>query len=188
MPADVSKIIKEHEQHMLQSIDALKREYSLIRTGRANPAILDRVLVEYYGEQVPLKQVATLAAPEARLLTIQPWEKPLIKKIMDAITSSDLGLNPSSDGNLIRVPLPPLTTERRKELAKQVARKGEESRVAIRNVRRDAIEKLRALEKDGSISEDELRRYQEQVQKITDAHIEEVGKIEKAKEREVMEA
>ncbi len=188
MPADVSQIIKDHEQHMEQSIEALKREYSLIRTGRANPAVFDRVTVEYYGEQAPIKQVATIAAAEARLLTIQPWEKTMIKKIMDAITSSDLGLNPSSDGNLIRVPLPPLTTERRKELAKQVARKAEESRVAVRNVRRDAIEKLRALEKSGSISEDELRRDQERVQKITDAHIEEIGKVEKAKEREVMEA
>ena len=189
MPTEeVAKLIKESDHHMVQALEALHREYSLIRTGRANPAILDRVTVEYYGDNVPIKQVATIGAPEPRLLTITPWDKTVAKKIVDAITSSDLGLNPVSDGNLIRVPLPQLTTERRKELAKLVAKKGEEGRISVRNIRRDSIEKLRTMEKAGTISEDDLRRHQEQVQKVTDAHIEQIGVIEKAKEREVMEA
>jgi len=185
---DIAQLIKDADHHMLQAIEALKRECSLIRTGRANPAILDRVTVEYYGDKVPIKQVASLAAPEARLLTITPWDKAMTKKIIDAITSSDLGLNPATDGNIIRVPLPQLTTERRKELAKSVAKKAEEGRVAIRNIRREAVEKLRARQKAGTISEDDLHRHQDQVQKVTDAHIEQVAAVEKAKEREVMEA
>jgi ribosome recycling factor len=185
---NVSQLLKETDQHMLQTIEALKREYSFIRTGRANPAILDRVVVEYFEEKVPIKQVASIAAPEPRMLTITPWDKAIAKKIMDAITSSDLGLNPSSDGNLIRVPLPQLTTERRKELAKGVAKKAEEGRIAVRNIRREVVDKLRAMEKAGTISEDELHRYQEQVQKVTDAHIEQIAAVEKAKEREVLEA
>ncbi len=189
MPAaEVNKLLEETDQHMQQTMESLKREYSLIRTGRANPAILDRVMVEYYEERVPIKQVGTIASPEPRLLTITPWDKGMIKKISDAITSSELGLNPASDGNVIRLPLPPLTTERRKELVKQVARKGEEARVATRNIRRDAVERLRSMEKAGTITEDELRRYQEQVQKLTDSHIEQIGVTEKAKEKEVMEA
>jgi len=184
---EVAQLIKDADQHMVQALEALKRECSLIRTGRANPAILDRVTIEHYGSQAPIKQVATIGAPEPRLLTITPWDKAVIKKIIDAITSSDLGLNPMSDGNLIRVPLPQLTTERRKDLAKLVAKKAEEGRVSVRNLRRDVIEKLRARQKDGAISEDDLRRHQEQVQKITDAHIEQIAVVEKAKEREVME-
>jgi ribosome recycling factor len=185
---NVTQVIKDTDQHMVQTLEALKREYSFIRTGRANPAILDRVMVDYFGTPTPIKQVANLAAPEPRLITITPWDKAMIKKISDAITSSDLGLNPMSDGAIIRLPLPPLTTERRKDLAKVVARKAEESRIALRNVRRDTVEKLRAMEKAGTITEDELRRYQEQVQKVTDAHIEQIASVEKAKEREVMEA
>lgn len=185
---EITRLLDDTDQHMQRAMGALKREYSLIRTGRANPAILDRVMVEYYEERVPIKQVGTIAAPEPRLLTITPWDKGMIKKITDAITSSELGLNPVSDGNVIRVPLPPLTTERRKELVKLVARKGEEARVATRNIRREAVEKLRSMEKAGDISEDELRRYQEQVQKLTDAHVEQIGVTEKAKEKEVMEA
>lgn len=189
MPSpEVNKLLDDTDQHMQQTIDALKREYSLIRTGRANPAIFDRVMVEYYGEHVPIKQVGTIAAPEPRLLTITPWDKSMIKKITDAITSSELGLNPVSDGSMIRVPLPPLTTERRKELVKIVARKGEEARIATRNIRRDGVEKLRSMQKAGNISEDELHRYQDQVQKLTDTHTEQIGAVEKAKEKEVMEA
>jgi len=188
MPSEeVTKLISDADQHMVQAIAVLNREYSFIRTGRANPAILDRVTVEYYGDHAPIKQMASIGAPEPRLLTITPWDKTLIKKITDAITSSDLGLNPISDGNLIRVPIPQLTTERRKELAKMVLRKAEEGRVAVRNVRRDAVEKLRSLEKRGAISEDDLHRHQEQVQKLTDSHIEQIAALEKAKEREVME-
>lgn len=188
MPKDaMNQLLKETDTRMLQAIEALKHEFSMLRTGRANPAILDRVRVPYYGEQVPIKQVATITTPEPRLLAIQPWDRAMIKPIIDAITSSDLGLNPSSDGAIIRVPLPQLTTERRKELAKQAARKAEEGRVAVRNCRRETVEKLRAMERSGEISEDDLRRFQEQVQKVTDAHIAQVDELQRAKEREILE-
>ena len=184
---DISQLMKDGDHRMLEAIDAAKRDFAMIRTGRANPAILDRVRVEYYGQMVPVKQVGTISAPDPRLLMISPWDKSMIKPIVDAITSSDLGLNPNTDGNVIRVPLPQLTTERRKELARIVARKTEEGKVAIRNIRRDTVEKLRSMQKDGKISEDDLRRFQEQVQKITDAHIEQLDNVQEAKEREIME-
>jgi len=188
MPKDmIAQIMKETDIHMLATLEALKREFAMVRTGRANPAVLDRVTVEYYGEQVPVKQVATISTPEPRMLLIQPWDKTMVKPVIDAITSSDLGLNPSSDGNLIRVPLPQLTTERRRELVKLAQKKAEEGRVGVRNGRREAIEKLRALEDDGKISKDDLHRFQEQVQKITDAHIAQVEQLLKAKEREILE-
>jgi ribosome recycling factor len=188
MPKDlIAQIMKDTDVHMLQAIEALKREFATIRTGRANPAVLDRVMVEYYSESVPIKQVATITAPEPRLLMIQPWEKTMGKPIIDAITSSDLGLNPNTDGNLIRVPLPQLTTERRKELSRAAAKKAEEGKVIVRNGRRETVERLRALQHDGKMSEDDLRRFQEQVQKITDAHIAQVDELLKAKEREIME-
>jgi ribosome recycling factor len=188
MPKDAfAQLLKEMDVHMLETIDAAKREFAMIRTGRANPAILDRVLVEYYGEKVPIKQVGTISAPEPRLLMISPWDKQMIKPIIGAITSSELGLNPNADGNVIRVPLPQLTTERRKELARMVGRKTEEGKVGLRNIRRDAVEKLRAMQKDGTISEDDLRRFQDQVQKVTNAHIEQLDGLHAAKEREIME-
>ena len=188
MPKDaISATMKDTDSHMLQVIEALKHEFSMVRTGRANPAILDRITVPYYGEAVPVKQVGAISTPEPRMLMIQPWDKAMVKPIIDAITSSDLGLNPSTDGNLIRVPLPQLTTERRRELAKQVAKKAEEGKVGVRNVRRDAVEKLRKMKDSSEISEDDLRRFQEQVQKITDAHIAQVDQLHKAKEREIME-
>jgi ribosome recycling factor len=188
MPKDAfAQLLKEMDRHMLETIDAAKREFAMIRTGRANPAILDRVLVEYYGEKVPIKQVGTISAPEPRLLMISPWDKQMIKPIIGAITSSELGLNPNADGNVIRVPLPQLTTERRKELARMAGRKTEEAKVGLRNIRRDAVEKLRAMQKEGTISEDDLRRFQDQVQKVTDAHIEQLDGLHAAKEREIME-
>lgn len=188
MPTDIiAELMKETDRHMLETIDATKREFAMIRTGRANPAILDRVMVEYYGERVPVKQVGTISTPEPRLLMISPWEKGMIKPIVDAITSSDLGLNPNTDGNVIRVPLPQLTTERRRELARMVARKTEEGKVGIRNTRRDTVDKLRSMQKDGKMSEDDLRRFQDQVQKITDAHIEQLDQLQQGKEKEVME-
>jgi ribosome recycling factor len=188
MPKDaVAQLVTETDQHMVQAIDATKRDYSMIRTGRANPAVLDRVRVEYYGQKVPIKQVGTIAAPEARLLTIAPWDKAMIKPIMDAITTSDLGLNPMSDGAMIRVPLPQLTRERRQELVKLASRKAEECKVSLRNVRRDTIDRLRSMQKNGDISEDDLHRFQNQVQKVTDAHIAQVDQLEKAKAEEIMQ-
>lgn len=188
MPDAVQLLMRETDRHMLEAIEAVKREFSLIRTGRANPAILDRIRVEYYGQMMSVKQVATISAPEPRLLVISPWDKQMAKPIVDAITSSDLGLNPQSDGSIIRVPLPQLTTERRKELAKMVTRKTEEGRVSIRSIRRDTVERLRGMQKGGKISEDDLRRFQDQVQKITDGHVRQLESVEKDKEREIMEA
>ena len=187
MPRDIiAQMMKETDRHMLESIDATKREFAMIRTGRANPAILDRVVVEYYGEKVPIKQVGTISTPEPRLLLIAPWDKAMIKPIVGAITSSELGLNPNTDGSVIRVPLPQLTTERRQELARMVARKTEEGKVSIRNVRRDTLEELRKMEKGGKMSEDDLRRFQDKLQKVTDAHIEQLEKLQQSKEREIM--
>ncbi len=187
MPDVVQQLLKESDRRMLEAIEAVNHEFSLIRTGRANPAILDRIRVEYYGQMVPIKQVATISAPEPRLLMISPWDKQMTKPVIDAITSSDLGLNPNSDGNVIRVPLPQLTTERRKELAKIVARKTEEGKVAVRNVRRDTVEKLRGMQKDGTISEDDLRRFQDQEQKVTDGHVKQLDAAQASKEREILE-
>jgi len=188
MPKDaISGLMADTDARMRQAIEATKREYATIRTGRANPAVLDRVTVEYYGQKVPVKQVATVSVPEPRQLMITPWDKAMVKPIVDAITSSDLSLNPTTDGNVIRVPLPQLTTQRRQELVKLVNRQAEGCRVAVRTVRRETIEKLRVMQKSGSISEDDLHRFQEQVQKITDAHIEQVDQLDKTKAREIME-
>ncbi|MDH4179243.1 MAG: ribosome recycling factor [Armatimonadota bacterium] len=188
MPDAVQRLLKETDGRMLEALEAVQHEFSLIRTGRANPAVLDRIRVEYYGQMVPIKQVATITAPEPRLLAITLWDKQMTKPVIDAITSSDLGLNPNSDGNIIRVPMPQLTTERRKELAKVVARKAEEGKVVMRNVRRDTVEKLRAMQKDGTISEDDLRRTQDQVQKVTNGHIEQLEGAQTSKEREILES
>ena len=188
MPDAVQQLLKETDRRMLEAIEAVQHEFSVIRTGRANPAVLDRIRVEYYGQMVPVKQVATITAPEPRLLAISPWDKQMTKPVIDAITSSDLGLNPNSDGNIIRVPMPQLTTERRKELAKIVARKAEEGKVVMRNVRRDTVEKLRVMHKGGTISEDDLRRTQDQVQKVTNGHIEQLEGAQASKEREILES
>jgi ribosome recycling factor len=188
MPTDaINHLLKETDRHMLESIEAVKREFNSIRTGRANPSILDRIRVEYYGQMMPISQVATVSAPEPRLLVISPWDKQMAKPIIDAITSSDLGLNPSTDGNLIRVPVPQLTTERRRELAKIVAKKTEDGKIAIRNTRRDTVEKLRAIQKDGKMSEDDLHRHTEHAQKVTDGHISQLEQAHAAKDKEIME-
>jgi ribosome recycling factor len=188
MPTDaINHLLKETDRHMLEAIDAAKREFNSIRTGRANPSILDRIRVEYYSQMMPINQVATVSAPEPRLLVISPWDKQMTKPIIDAITSSDLGLNPNSDGNVIRVPVPQLTTERRKELAKIIAKKTEDGKIAIRNTRRETVEKFRAMQKDGKISEDDLRRHTEQAQKVTDGHISQLEQVHAAKNKEIME-
>ncbi len=180
-------VMKHSEEHMEKSIENLKRELLGIRTGKANPGLLDNVKVMYYGQMVPLKQVASIAVPEARLITVQPWEKTMVPEVEKAIQGSELGLNPQSDGTLIRLPIPPLTEERRKDLVKVVKRVGEETRVAIRNIRRDANEKFKKLEKSHDISEDEMHTKQDEVQKLTDKYIERVDEVIAAKEKEVME-
>ncbi|GAB6935734.1 ribosome recycling factor [Calditerricola yamamurae] len=178
-------ILKNAEERMKKAIDVLKKELASLRAGRATPALLDRVMVEYYGTPTPVNQLATISAPEPRLLVIQPWDKSVIGEIEKAIQKSDLGLTPMNDGNVIRIAIPPLTEERRAELAKVVKKHGEEAKVAIRNIRRDANDELKALEKDGQISEDELRRHQESVQKLTDKYTAEVEAVVEAKEKEI---
>lgn len=182
----LNDIKKDAEVRMQKSIEALKAAFVKIRTGRAHPSLLDHVTVDYYGSPVPLSQVANVSAEDARTLTVTPWEKPMVAVIEKAILNSDLGLNPNSAGTTIRVPLPPLTEERRKDLVKVVRGEAEGARVAIRNIRRDANDKLKALQKDKQISEDEERRGQEAVQKVTDQYIKEVDVVLERKEQDLM--
>jgi ribosome recycling factor len=180
-------VIKEMEERMNKAIASLKKDLASLRAGRANPAMLDRVVVDYYGTPTPISQLATISVPEPRMLTIQPWDKSALKEIDRALQQSDLGISPSNDGVVIRLVIPPLTEERRKDLVKMSAKSGEEAKVAIRNIRRDANDELKKLEKAATISEDESRRHQESVQKITDKFIAEVDKIVKEKEKDIME-
>jgi ribosome recycling factor len=181
------EVIKHTEQSMEKSIESLKHELMGIRTGKANPGLLEGIRVTYYGQTVPLKQVANIAVPEPRLITVHPWEKSLVPEIEKAIRSSGLGLNPLIEGLVIRLPIPPLTEERRRELVKVVKKYGEEARVAVRNVRRDSNERFKKLEKDRKISEDELHTRQEEVQKMTDKFIKQVDEVIEGKEKEIME-
>jgi ribosome recycling factor len=183
----IESIYQETTQSMGKSIDSLKNEFKKIRTGRASLSILDGIRVEYYGTPTPLNQMASLSIPESRLISIQPWDVSVIKDIEKAILKSDLGLTPSNDGKLIRISIPPLTEERRKELVKVIQKKSEEHRVAVRNIRRDSNELLKGLKKDGDISEDDAFRSQDQVQKITDKHIKLIDDVCKEKEKEILE-
>lgn len=180
-------VIKDMEDRMNKAIATLKKDLASLRAGRATPAMLDRVMVDYYGTPTPISQLANISVPEPRMLTIQPWDKSALKEIDRAIQQSDLGISPSNDGVIIRLVIPPLTEERRKELVKLAAKSGEETKVAIRNIRRDANDEIKKLEKAAAISEDESRRYQETVQKSTDKFIAEVDKIVKDKEKDIME-
>ncbi|MBL8351254.1 MAG: ribosome recycling factor [Burkholderiaceae bacterium] len=182
----IADIKKTAESKMAKSVEALKGELQKIRTGRAHPGILDQVHVDYYGSMVPISQVANVSLLDARTISVQPWEKGLGAKIEKAIRESDLGLNPASQGDLIRVPMPPLSEERRRDLTKVVRHTGEEAKVAVRNLRRDAIEHLKKLLKDKAVSEDEERRAQDEVQKLTDRTVAEIDKLVHAKEAEVM--
>jgi ribosome recycling factor len=183
----IESIYQETTQNMEKSIDSLKNEFKKIRTGRASLSILDGIRVEYYGTTTPLNQMASLSIPESRLISIQPWDVSIIKDIEKAILKSDLGLTPSNDGKLIRISIPPLTEDRRKELVKVIQKKSEEHRVAVRNIRRDSNELLKGLKKDGEISEDDAFRAQDQVQKITDKHIKLIDDVCKEKEKEILE-
>lgn len=183
----IEDIYQETRENMGKSIDDLKREFKRVRTGRASLSILDGIRVNYYGTPTPLNQMATLAVPESRLITIQPWDVSGIKEIEKAILKSDLGLTPSSDGKIVRIAIPPLTEERRKELVRVINKVSEEHKVAVRNIRRDANEMLKDLKKEGDISEDEAFKAQDQVQKITDDHINLVEQITKEKEKEILE-
>lgn len=169
------------------ALASLKKEFSAIRTGRASLSLLEGITVNYYGTPTPLNQVATLAVPEPRLMVVQPWNTSLLKEIERAILKSDLGLTPVNDGKVIRIPIPPLSEERRKELVKIVKRMAEEGKVAIRNIRREGVDQLRKLEKEGKLSQDDLFKDQEEVQKITDKFIEKVDQLLAGKEKDILE-
>jgi len=172
---------------MNKALEALSRELAGIRTGKATTNILDGIKVDYYGTPTPLKQVASVTAPDPRLLVVQPWEKNLIPEIVKAIQKADLGLNPVSEAGIIRLPIPPLTEERRREMVRLVKKFGEDCKVSVRNVRRDILESLKKAEKDGKITEDELHQGQKHVQDMTDSHINKIEKVVEAKDGEVME-
>ena len=178
--------LKVYDSKMTKSFDALLRDYAAIRAGRANPHVLDKIKVDYYGTPTPLQQVGNISVPEARIIQIQPWEKKLIREIEKAIMTSDLGINPTNDGTCIRLVFPELTEERRKELAKDVKKKGEGAKVAIRNIRRDANDTFKKMEKGGEISEDDQKLAEEKIQKLTDKMIEKVDKAVEAKTKEIM--
>lgn len=182
----IADIKKNAEAKMAKSVEAFKNELQKIRTGRAHPGILDQVQVEYYGSHVPISQVANVTLLDARTISVQPWEKGMGAKIEKAIRESDLGLNPSTQGDLIRVPMPPLTEERRKDLTKVVRNAGEDAKVAVRNLRRDANEHAKKLQKDKLITEDDERRSQDEVQKLTDRTIAEIDKLISSKEAEIL--
>ena len=174
------------QQRMAKSVDALKHELQRLRTGRASTALVEHLKVNYYGTDVPIGQVANIVVADARSLTITPWEKPMVKEVEKAILASDLGITPTTAGTVIRINLPPLTEERRKDLAKHVAHEGETAKVAVRNVRRDALQHVKDLHKQKQITEDEERRAEDEVQKLTDRFIREVDTVVKAKEDELM--
>ncbi len=178
--------IKVFDEKMGKSVDSLKEEYSTIRAGRANPHLLDKLRVDYYGTPSPIQSVANISVPEARVIQIQPWEAKMIKEIEKAILASDLGLTPSNDGKVIRLVFPELTEERRKELAKDVKKKAESTKVAVRNIRRDANDVIKKAEKAGEISEDEQKDIEEEIQKMTDKYIDLIDKEAEAKSKEIM--
>ena len=182
----MADIRKTAEQKMQKTVEALKHDLAKIRTGRAHPGLLDHIHVDYYGSMVPLSQVAQIGLGDARTITVQPWEKKLVSVVEKAIRDSDLGVNPASHGDVIRVPMPPLTEERRRELTKVVRHEGENARVAVRNTRRDAITHLKDMLKKKEVSEDDERRAQDEVQKLTDRYVAEIDKVVAEKEKEVL--
>ena len=184
---EVKEIFAESDQRMKKSIESLKKDFMRIRTGRASAALLDGITVEYYGSPMPVNQVAAISVPDARMIMIQPWEKNIIGPIEKAIQASDLGLNPQSDGNVIRLPIPPLSEERRKELFKHCKKISEDNKVAIRNIRRDGNERLKESEKAKKITQDDLKKGQEEIQKLTDKYIKSVDDMLSLKEKEILE-
>ncbi len=183
----MQQVLDNCEAKMKKSVAALDTEYSALRTGRATSSLFDKIKVEYYGQETPLSQVASVSVPEARLVVIQPWDKTLLAPIEKAILKSELGLNPNNDGKLLRINFPPLTEQRRKELAKSSKGTAENSRVAIRNIRRDAIDELKKLQKNGDISEDQHKDGENKIQKMTDSYIAQINALADAKEKEIME-
>ena len=180
-------VLDEVERKMGRTVDALRRELSSLRTGRATPSLIENSSVDYYGVPTPLKQIASISAPDARAIMVQPWDKQSLREIEKSLMKSDMGFNPSNDGNVITVPIPPLNQERRQDMVRLLKRKLEEGKVSVRNVRREGLENLRKLEKDKAISQDENRRAQEQLQKATDGHTKVVDEVGAAKETEIMQ-
>ncbi|MBE5039174.1 ribosome recycling factor [Ructibacterium gallinarum] len=179
--------MKNTENKMNKAIASLEGDLASIRAGRANPAILDKITVEYYGVQTPLAQVGTISVPEARTIIVQPWDASVLKAVEKAILASDIGITPNNDGKMIRLNFPPLTEERRRELSKGVSKRGEEAKVAVRNIRRDAMEQFKKQKKAGEITEDDLKDLEEQVQKLTDKFVKQIDGIIADKEKEIME-
>ncbi len=185
--AEVKEILKDSENRMRKTIQTLAHEFLSVRTGRVSPALLENIKIDYYGTLTPLTHLATVTAPEPLLLVVQPWDRNIIKEIEKAILQSNLGVTPSNDGQVVRLPFPPLTEERRKEFVKMVSKMAEEARVAVRNIRREANEDLKSLKDEHKISEDEWHRRVEEVQKLTDKFIEEINTMLKKKESEILE-
>ena len=185
--ATVQEVLSQTGARMNKSVDALKSDLSAIRTGRASPALIENLMVDYYGVPTPLNQMASISIPEARLLMIQPWDKQVLKEIEKGILKSDLGLVPNNDGNVIRISIPTLTEERRRELVRLVGRKVEEGHVAVRNIRRDGVDQVRQMERAGELSKDDSRRAQSQIQELTDSYVGQMDAIGQEKEAEVME-
>ena len=183
----MNELIKNTEEKMKKTIAVLERDYKSVRAGRANAAVLDRITVDYYGVPTPIQQMAAVSVPEPRILMIQPWDVSSVKSIEKAILTSDIGINPQSDGRVIRLSFPPLTEERRKEIVKDVKKLAEESKVAIRNTRRDAIEKLKGLKKANTITEDDVANGEKKIQNLTDKSCKEIDEIADIKEKEILE-
>lgn len=183
----LDEIYKKTRQRMDQTVDAVKRDFGALRTGRASVSLLDGIFVDYYGQNSPLNQVAKLSVPEPGMIVAQPFDPTLVPAIEKAIKASDLGLNPSHDGKVIRIPIPPLTEERRKQLAKKVGTLAEEGRTAVRQIRRDSNEDVKTAQKDSVLSEDDGRRGLDEIQKITDEHVKKIDELARAKEKELME-
>ncbi len=179
-------VFAKTKEKMEKCLKVLERDYSSIRAGRANPAVLDRVLVDYYGTPTPIEQMAQVSVPEPRTLAIQPWDATMVKEIEKAINTSDIGINPTNDGKIIRLNFPPLTEERRKELVKDISKRGEEAKVAIRNVRRDSMDDIKKLKKDNEITEDDLKSGEKELQDITDKFIKQSEEITDKKEKEIL--
>lgn len=182
----IDEILEDAETRMQKSVESLKSELAKVRTGRAHPSLLEHITVEYYGSETPLSQVASIGVEDARTLTVTPWEKPMVQAIEKAIMNSDLGLNPNSAGTVIRVPMPQLTEERRRDLVKVVRHEAENGKVAIRNIRRDANSDFKSLEKEKEISEDDERRAQDSVQKLTDKYVKDIDEVLLVKEEDLM--
>ena len=183
----MNELIKNTEEKMNKTVGVLERDYKSIRAGRANASVLDRITVDYYGAPTPIQQMAAVSVPEPRVLMIQPWDASTLKTIEKAILTSDIGINPQNDGRVIRLSFPPLTEERRKEIVKEVKKISEDSKVAIRNTRRDAIEKLKALKKANTVTEDDVTNGEKKIQNLTDKYCKEIDELAAAKEKEILE-